>query len=108
MHPAKHKQSKGKENDMESITIQSFEHLMETIKILKKQGATSYVGCCCEAFYMKRLEDFEGSGMPAILIDIDSETCYDLGKEINAHAGKFERRTEVNIELLRMVLNAEL
>ncbi len=94
--------------NMEVMTIQSFEHLIETIEILKGQGASSYIGCCCDAFYAKHIEDFEFSGLPAILLDIDSTTCYEMGKEENAYVGKFENQTEVNLKLLRRVLDVTI
>lgn len=94
--------------NMEVMTIQSFEHLIETIEILKGQGASSYIGCCCDAFYAKHIEDFEISELPAILLDIDSTTCYEMGKEENAYVGKFENQTEVNLELLRRMLDVKI
>ncbi len=94
--------------NMEVMTIQSFEHLIETIEILKGQGASSYIGCCCDAFYAKHIEDFEMSELPAILLDIDSTTCYEMGKEENAYVGKFENQTEVNLKLLRRVLDVRI
>ena len=97
-----------RKNGMEAVTIQSFEHLMETLETLRQEQATSYIGCCCEAFYAKHLEDFERSGLPGILLDIDSETCYDLGKESGAYQGKFENLTGVNLDLLKEVLDVKL
>ena len=98
--------SLGERFGLEHITIQSFEHLMETLERLKERGITSYIGCCCEAFYTKHNDDFERSGVPAILVDIDDTTCYDLGKEHDAYQGKFESQTAIKLELLAMVLNA--
>jgi len=95
----------GERFGLEYITIQSFEHLMETIAVLKENGVTSYIGCCCEAFYSKHNDDFEGSGVPAILVDIDDTTCYDLGKEQDAYKGKYENQTTIKLDLLNMVLN---
>ena len=96
----------GKTFGMHAITIQSFEHLMETIDQLKKDGVTSFVGCCCEAFYAKHNDDFERAGLPGILLDIDNTTCYDLGKEADAYEGKFESQTTIKLDLLEMVMNA--
>ncbi|MFH1101008.1 MAG: DUF116 domain-containing protein [Methanobacteriota archaeon] len=95
----------GKKKNMQVITIQSFEDLLATFKELKTQGFSSFIGCCCEAFYIKHFEDFQQSGLLAILVDIDSKTCYDLGKEQSAYQGNFESQTEVNIDLLQKVLN---
>ncbi|GAG40531.1 unnamed protein product, partial [marine sediment metagenome] len=87
-------------------TITSFEDLMVTLEEFKSQGVSSYVGCCCEAFYTKHVSDFEKSGVSAILIDIDDTTCYDLGKEEEAYLGNFESQTSVNTDLLQKVLDA--
>jgi lipoate-protein ligase A len=86
------------------ITIQSFEHLEETLQRLKREGAEAFVGSCCEAFYAKHREDFERIGLPGILVDVDSSTCYDLGKEQDAYAGKFQNQTYLKMELLEKVL----
>lgn len=96
----------GKRFGMPSITIQNFDHLMETLDRLKKEGVTSFIGCCCEAFFAKHNDDFEQAGLPGILIDIDNTTCYDLGEEDDAYEGKFESQTTIKLDLLEMVLNA--
>jgi len=98
--------SLGKKYGLPHITIQSFDHLMQTIEVMKEEGVTSYLGCCCEAFYAKHNDDFEESGLPAILIDIDNTTCYDLGKENEAYEGKFESLTHIKLDLLDMVLRS--
>jgi len=98
----------GKEKKMWITTILSFEDLMETLKDFRKRRISSYIGCCCEAFYTKHLEDFERSGVPGILIDIDNTTCYDLGKEKEAYKGNFESQTDIHIDLLKKVLDAKL
>ena len=98
----------GRNLKMQITTILSFEDLMETLEKFRLKGVSSYVGCCCEAFYTKHLEDFERSGIPAILIDIDNTTCYELGKEEEAYKGNFESQTDINIDLLKKVLDAKL
>ncbi|MBI5001440.1 MAG: lipoate--protein ligase family protein [Euryarchaeota archaeon] len=98
----------GKDRGMEVITIQSFEHLIEVLGRLRSEGASSYIGCCCEAFFTKHAEDFENAGLPAILIDIDNTNCYDLGKERSAYAGKFESKTELKLDLIWRVLDAKV
>ena len=98
----------GRNRKMQITTILSFEDLMETLEKFRLKGVSSYVGCCCEAFYTKHLEDFERSGIPAILIDIDNTTCYELGKEEEAYKGNFESQTDINIDLLKKVLDAKL
>lgn len=85
-------------------TIVSFENLKKTLRELKNSGANFFVGCCCEAFYIKHKQDFEKIGLPGILINIDNSTCYDLGQEKDAHEGKFEGFTEIKIPLLKKIL----
>ncbi len=43
--------------------------------------------------------------MPGILIDIDNTTCYELDQAKEAYAGQFESQTQVNLDLLNMVLS---
>ena len=90
---------------LEPMTIQTFEHLMDTLKILKDKGAKGYIGCCCEAFYCKHKDEIEESGVPGFLIDIDDTTCYDLGMENYGYKGSFEAQTQLKIELLSTLLN---
>jgi lipoate-protein ligase A len=85
---------------LKAITIQNFEHLMTTLKMLKRKGFKGYIGCCCEGFYCKHQDELEQVGIPGVLIDIDDQTCYDLGKEEEALRGSFENQTELNIDLL--------
>ena len=96
----------GKQYGLSSLTILSFEHLMQTLRSMERDGVTAFVGCCCEGFYAKHEEDFREVGLPGILIDIDDTTCYDLGKEHEAYAGRFESRTTIKCDLLEMVLRA--
>jgi lipoate-protein ligase A len=98
----------GRERGMWVTTIQSFEDLMTTLKDFKSERVACYVGCCCEAFYSKHLEDFEKSGIPGILVDIDNTTCYELGKEEDAYAGNFENQTDVDVSLLTRVLDVQV
>lgn len=87
------------------ITIQSFEHLMDTLHAMKESGAKRFIGCCCEAFYAKHRDEMEETGVPGIIIDIDNTTCYDLGKENEAYVGTFESQTCLKTELVSKVLN---
>jgi len=86
------------------VTIQNYEMLEETLQSAKAAGAPAFVGCCCEAFYARHRHDFERIGLPGILVDVDSSTCYDLGKAEQAKAGRFERQTHLKVELLERVL----
>ena len=47
----------------------------------ERSGVKGFVGSCCEPFYGKRRPDFERIGLPGILVDVESSTCYDLGQE---------------------------
>ena len=94
-----------RERNMQWKTILSFEDLMNTLEEFKDQKVPSYIGCCCEAFFTKHFEDFEESNIPGILIDINNTTCYDLGKEQYAYEGKFESKTNIDIDLLKRVLD---
>lgn len=94
----------GEEVGMVTESIVSFEDLRATLERYKAKGTLGFVGACCEAFYVKHRSDFEEIGLPGILVDIDNETCYDLGKEIEAYLGEFESKTELKIDVLRKVL----
>jgi len=93
------------EKGLTPITINSFEHLWQTLLRFKSMGVKSYIGSCCQKFYTKHREDFEKSKIPAILIDIESETCYDLGRAKDAYRGRFKNKTDLNIPLIRKVLS---
>jgi len=90
---------------LKPVTIQNFEHLIETLKIMKNASAKGYIGCCCSAFYCKHQDDLEELGVPAMIVDIDDQTCYDLGKMEDAYKGNFEAQTQLKIELLSKLLN---
>jgi lipoate-protein ligase A len=92
------------EFDIRSTTITSYENLEETLKTLKAGGVKFFGGCCCEAFYIKHKQDFENIGLPGILINIGNDSCYDLGKEKDAHHGKFEGFTEIKLPLVKKIL----
>ncbi len=88
----------------EPISIQNYEMLEETLEQLKARGFAAFVGSCCEPFYAKHRDDFERIGLPGILVDVDSSTCYDLGREEDAHVGRFENQTYLKMELLERVV----
>jgi lipoate-protein ligase A len=89
---------------LEVITILNYEDLEDTLKSLKVRGVSGFIGSCCEEFYTKHQKDFERFGVPGILIDIDSSTCYDLGEEKAAYVGKFENQTELKLDLIKKVM----
>ncbi|MFC2159817.1 DUF116 domain-containing protein [Actinomycetota bacterium] len=88
---------------IEHMSIVSYEHLHQTLLDLKKKGVRYYAGCCCEAFYNKHKQDFEKVDLPGILLNIDSTTCYDLGKEEDAYLGKFEGFTNIKLSLMEKI-----
>jgi lipoate-protein ligase A len=92
------------EKDLEVITILNFEDLEETLKDLKARGVSGFIGSCCEEFYVKHQDDFERLGVPGVLVDIDSRTCYDLGEEKKAYVGEFENQTTLKLDLLKKIM----
>lgn len=87
------------------ITIHNYDHLKGTLRKCKINGVRSYIGCCCEAFFAKRQRMFREAGIPGVLIDIENSTCYDLDKEAQGLAGKFENQTELRLDLLKKVIS---
>ncbi|MHB8415418.1 MAG: DUF116 domain-containing protein, partial [Acidiferrobacteraceae bacterium] len=55
----------GRERTMRVITITNYEHLTATLKAIRADGVTSYVGMCCAQFYEKRHRAFTASGLLA-------------------------------------------
>ncbi|MDO8671454.1 MAG: DUF116 domain-containing protein [Dehalococcoidia bacterium] len=91
---------------LQAISIVNYEHLQETLVRCRESGVKAFIGTCCEAFYAKHRVDFEEAGLPGVLVDIDSATCYDLGEEGLAYTGGFERQTYLRLDLLRKVVQA--
>lgn len=89
---------------MEPFTIQNYEDLESTLYHLKQSGVRGFIGSCCEPFYGKHRLDFERIGLPGILVDVQQNTCYDLGKEKEAFKGQFENQTQLNLSLLKKIL----
>ena len=71
---------------------------------MKGQGVSAFIGCCCQPFYIKHVEDFARLGLPGILIDIENTTCYDLDQSEAAHRGEFSSQTMLNMALLHDIL----
>lgn len=95
-----------RELGLEVRTVTSFEHLMENLAEMKARGVPAFVGSCCEAFYMKHRCDMESHGVPGVLVDVGSDTCYDLGRTREAYAGAFEGETTIRLPLLEAVVRA--
>jgi lipoate---protein ligase len=97
--------SLGRKKGMRAVSVQSFEDLLKELMKMKSVGAPAFIGCCCQPFYAKHVDDFEKAGVPGILIHIDCTTCYELDLAKDAYAGKFESQTEIDLDLLRAVLD---
>jgi len=91
--------------DLEPVTIQSFEHLMEVLRAKCARSGGLYVGSCCEAFYSKHQKEMERVAAQGVLINLDSTTCYDLGKADAAYKGRFDRKTALNMALIEKTLS---
>jgi lipoate-protein ligase A len=91
---------------MEVTTITSFEHLMVVLADLRRRSVSAFVGSCCEAFYLKHRDEMESHGVPGVLVDVGSDTCYDLGRVRQAYDGAFEGETVLKPDLLESVVRA--
>lgn len=95
----------GGENRLQVRSVISFEDLWDEIMRMKEKGINAYIGCCCQPFFAKHVDDFQRSGVPGILLDIDSTTCYDLDQAREAYAGSFESQTRIDLGLLESLLS---
>ena len=98
----------GRTNMMEAICVVSFEDLWSELIKMKRAGVSAFIGCCCQPFFTKHVDDFEKAGVPGILLDIENTTCYDLDQAKDAYEGNFTSQTEVNLDLLEAVLNSQV
>jgi len=89
---------------MKTISIVSFEDLWDELMWMKASGVSAYIGCCCQPFFSKHVDDFKRSGLPGILLDIDNTTCYELDQAKQAYAGQFESQTHLDLKLLETIL----
>lgn len=85
---------------LDPITVQSFEHLMEVLRRDCAGREELFVGSCCEAFYSKHQREMEAVDARGVIVNLDSTTCYDLGKGSQAYKGKFENKTNLNVPLI--------
>jgi lipoate-protein ligase A len=97
--------TRGLAERMEIVSIVSFEDLRAELEKMKDAGVPAFIGCCCEPFFTKHVDDFDAAGVPGILLDIDNTTCYELDQAREAYAGRFENQTRVNLDLLDAVLS---
>ena len=86
------------------VTVVSFEDLMAELNKMKKSQVPAFIGCCCDPFFSKHVDDFAKAGVPGILLNIDDTTCYDLDQAKSAYAGRFSSQTHLNLDLLNRVL----
>jgi lipoate---protein ligase len=93
----------GESRAMEVFSIQSFEHLMDVLLRIRRRDGI-FIGSCCEAFYSKHQKEMEATGARGLLINLDSTTCYDLGKGMEAYVGEFDHQTEMNCALIEKVI----
>ena len=93
-------------HNMEPITIVSFEDLQTTLDDMKRRGIKSYLGCCCDPFFVRHREDFEKAGMAGILINIENTSCYDLDQEREAKEGTFGGETQLKLDVLEKLLES--
>jgi lipoate-protein ligase A len=95
-----------RERGMRVHTIVRYEHLVETLARMRRDGVHAYVGACCGHFFLKRQRAFQDAGIPALLTDIESPACYALGQEERAYAGTFEAVARIDAERLRRVIQS--
>lgn len=93
-----------REFNLEPLTVQSFEHLMDTIQSKCAGENGIYVGSCCEAFFAKHQAEMAQIDASGVLINLDSTTCYDLGKGSQAYKGRFDNKTFLNMDLIHKTL----
>jgi len=89
---------------MDPITVQSFEHLMAVLRDKCACEDGMYVGSCCEAFYSKHQREMERVNARGVLVNLDSTTCYDLGKGMDAYRGNFDNKTSLNLPLIEKTI----
>lgn len=93
-----------RELGLQAVTVQSFEHFMEVLYTKCQDEKGLYVGSCCEAFYSKHQQEMEQVRARGVLINLDSTTCYDLGKGTPAYKGNFDNKTYLNVDLIEKTL----
>ena len=98
----------GTTRNMRTVCVTSFEDLMQELNKMNGRGEAAFIGCCCQPFFIKHLDDFKKAGVPGILLDIDNTTCYDLGQSKEAYAGNFESQTHLDLTLLNAVLDVSV
>ena len=90
---------------LEVRCVNSFDDLLLELDRMKRLNETAFIGCCCQPFFTKHVNDFEKAGIPGILLNIDNTTCYELDQAKEAYEGEFKSQTHINMSLLETVLN---
>jgi lipoate---protein ligase len=85
--------------------VSSFEDLLSELERIRQLGEKAFIGCCCQPFFTKHVNDFEKAGVPGILLNIDNTTCYELDQAKEAYKGAFNSQTHINLSLLETVLD---
>ena len=97
----------GRQKNLQVYSVQSFEHLMEVLDEIvasRPDPDNFFIGSCCEAFFAKHQLEMEASGARGVLVNLDSTTCYDLGKGMEAYVGRFDHQTDINTDLIERVI----
>jgi len=94
----------GRERGMKVITVINYEQLGDTLDRMKQEQVPGYVGMCCEAFFIKRQKAFRDADLPAVLLDIEGATCYELREEDKAYAGTFEAFAGLKLPIVEKVM----
>jgi lipoate-protein ligase A len=93
-----------RQQGLQVTTVTNFEHLEITLKALKERGTKSYLGMCCNNFYIKREYAFRSANMPALLLDIAGANCYDLMQEQSAYSGEFSAESSIDLGVAEKVI----
>lgn len=96
----------GQKYHLKPVSVTSFEDLFTELGKIERNKDSAFVGCCCQPFFTKHVDDFKKADIPGILVDIDNTTCYELDQAKEAYAGNYDKQTHLNIDLLETVLKA--
>lgn len=86
------------------VTIINYEHLVDTLREMKRSDVPAYVGMCCSNFFVKRHRAFAEAGIPSVLMDVTGANCYELNQENEAYAGTFRAQAKVDRRLLARIV----
>jgi lipoate-protein ligase A len=94
----------GLKRKMDVRCVNSFEDLLSELERIKHLNKKAFIGCCCQPFFTKHVNDFERAGVPGILLNIDNTTCYELDQAKEAYKGAFKHETQINSRCLKQSL----